>query len=181
MDDSLHLNTSPRGNLGPDGGVWVLGDSLVVWVDGATSTGRVYQVGRDSPTLVRTKTLPGAVRPLSEAEHKAAIAWYYRRWNIEPGAEGAPIEVVPPDHWSAWTRVVGDEEGNVWMRQGGPRILDPDKGERWARWSLADDSLRWVELPPGVEGLRFREGYVVGVERGEFGVESLVLLELMEM
>lgn len=177
--DSLHLNTTLQGNLGSDGGVWVLGDSLVAWVDGATSTGRLYQVGRDSLMLVRTKTLPGDVRPLSEAENKDAIAWYYRRSNTEPGAEGAPIEVVPPDHWSAWTKVVGDEKGNIWMRQGGPRILDPAKGERWARWSLADDSLRWVELPPGVEGLRFREGYVVGMEHGEFGVQSLVLLELV--
>ncbi len=179
LSDSLHISTSGFSNLGPDGGVWVMGDSLVVRVDGSASSGTIYQIGPDGLTLLRTKKLPGTAHPLTNRDREAAIAWLYRRWNTEPGAEDAPIEVVPPDHWSAWTKVVGDEKGNIWMRQGGPRILDPDKGERWARWSLADDSLRWVELPPGVEGLRFREGYVVGLERGQFGVQSLVLLELV--
>jgi hypothetical protein len=46
---------------------------------------------------------------------------------------------------------------------------------------LEDDRLEEFELPPGVESLQFREGHMVGMRRGEFGVQYLVLYRIMGM
>jgi hypothetical protein len=71
-------------------------------------------------------------------------------------------------------KVLGDDEENVWIRQGGVWNVDPSAGERWLRLSLQDGSMTGIELPPGVEALRFREGHLVG--SGRPSTESSVLV-----
>lgn len=172
--DSLRLSTVL--SLGPEGGPWVLGDSLLVQVDGARSLARIFRITPGGPELERTRSLPGRPRPLTPAEREGAIAWYFWFYGLDPdGTDHHIVEVVPPDSFPAWSKVLGDGDGAIWLRRGGSELIDPDRGERWMRWSLEDGSLDWVELPPGVEALRFREGYMLGKRRGDFEVEWLVL------
>lgn len=177
--DNLHLDSlrmSTVLSLGPEGGPWVLGDSLLVQVDGSRSLARIFRMTPSGPELERTRSLPGRPRPLTSAERKASVAWYFRFFGLDPeGSEHHIVEVVPPDSFPAWSRILGDGDGAIWLRRGGPEMIDPERGERWMRWSLEDGSLDWVELPPGVEALRFRDGYMVGKRRGDFEVEWLVL------
>ena len=179
-EDSLSIQTNAAVNPGPDGGAWVMSDSLLIEVDGEDSVLRVHRIEEGGPTLMEALGLPGAPRPVTPAEREMASRWYYRFYGVEQG-ESDVLEVIPPETWPAWTKVVGDDRGGVWIRQGGPRRMDPAEGERWARVSLEGGSLRWIELPPGVEALRFREGYMVGKRRGDFGVESLVLYRVTEL
>lgn len=176
--DSLRVSTTT--DLGADGDAWLMGDSLLIVVDGTVSNVSLYGVTPDGFRKLRERPLPGTRRPFTERDRERVSEWYFG--TVNPDArETGDIEavVVHSEWWSAWTKVRGDDAENVWLRRGGPWHLDSDAGERWVRWSLEDDSLREIHLPPGVEALRFREGYMVGVRTGEFGVEYLQLYRII--
>lgn len=164
-------------NLGPSGGTWVMGDSLLVLVDGVGSEGSLFLLTEDGLEEVRQRSLPGTRQRLTEADREAAANAYFRKYDVDP-AHTSIRRFVLPEYWSAWTRVRGDEKGGVWLRRGGPELVDPSRGEQWVRWDLADDEFRELDMPPGVEILQFGEGHAVGLRRDEWGVEYLVLYRI---
>jgi hypothetical protein len=177
LEDSLTVVTT--NTLGADGGSWVVGDSLVVLVDGV---GMKLSATRITPSgLVESieHVLPGASVPLTADDRDAAIRWLNWKFDVDPG-ESPPAEVVVPDRWSAWTSVHGDEAGKMWLRKGGPSHVNPESGERWVRWSLDAGYAGEIQLPAGVEALRFREGHLVAMRKGEFGIPYLLLFEVVE-
>lgn len=170
-------NMVTTNSLGADGDAWMVGDSLLVVVDGVVSRARVYRATPHGFEKVRERSLPGERIRLSDRDREAAIAWYYRRVNVDP-PESTIVDFVVPEWWPAWTVVRADDQDGVWIRRGGAWRVDPDSGERWVRWSLRNDDIQEVELPVGVEALQFREAHLVGLRKGEFGVESLVLYRI---
>lgn len=173
------LRVEPRVAANPAGGAWLLGDSLLVVVDGMESEATLYRVMPEGLERARDRTLPGRPHALTEQDRNAAEAWYYWRFNIDRDESRITEVVVPFESWSAWTLVRGDDAGGVWLRRGGPQRMDQRVGEHWVRWSLEEDSFRELQLPAQVEALAFRHGYVVALRRGAFGVEYLQLYRIM--
>jgi hypothetical protein len=132
------------------GGAWLLGDSLLVVVDGWDSRADLYQAGEAGLRLARTASLPARASAV----------------------RSGPAEEV-------WSAVLGDDRGNVWIRDGSIERLPTEAGERWLRWNLADESFAWVDVPPRVQVFRFREGHMVGRERGALGESRLVLYRIV--
>lgn len=175
-DEQFRIFTSF--NLGPDGGSWLLGDSLLVTLDANEGRAHLWRLTSSGIEEVRSRELSGERREVTSADRETVTASF--RWLQDLSTERRlAYEFVFPDSWSAWTAVLGDEEGNLWIRRGGPRNVDRTVGEQWVRWSLRDDAMTEVELPAGVEALRFREGHLVGKREDEWGVEYLVLYRLM--
>ena len=172
--DSLVM--SPTESLGPSGGAWVLGDSLLALVVGTEAL--LYQL-EERPKLTHRSRLPGASRPITEAEAELAARAYYRTYGLDP-EESSTTGFVLPEQWAPWTRVLGDDEGNLWLRRGGPELVDPTQGERWVRWRIGSGERDEVLIPPGVEALRFRDGYMVGMGYGTLGTQRLYLYRLRE-
>lgn len=176
-EDSLVMHTTE--NLGPSGGTWVIGDSLLVLVDGIQSEVSLYLLASGGLEKIRERPLPGARKALTAADREAAAEAYFRKYDLDPGHTSIRRFVLP-DYWSAWTRVRGDDEGGLWLRRGGPELVDPSLGEHWVRWDLADDSFRELQIPPGVEILQFGERHAVGLRRDDWGVEYLLLYEIFK-
>lgn len=83
----------------------------------------------------------------------------------------APLPDLMPVHGALAT----DAEGRLWVQRYTPPWED---GNEW--WVFAHDG-RWlgsVELPPGLEVFEIGEDYVLGLERDELDVESVVLLPM---
>jgi hypothetical protein len=175
--DSLVMHTVE--NLGPAGGTWVLGDSVLVLVDGNRSDAALFRIGPNGPELRRTKPLPGSPSELTADDRKAAAQAYFRKYDVDPSRTSIRGFVLP-EFWSAWTRVRGDDKGGVWLRRGGPELIDPARGERWVRWDLETDDFLEVEMPPGVEIHQFGEGHAVGFRRDGLGVQYLLLYRIVE-
>ena len=146
-------------------------------VDGANSRAIVYSVTQSGLEKVKDRPLPGSRTRLSRADRDEAISWFYRRWGVDPTESGI-VEWGIQEWWPAFTQVRGGDHDSVWIRRGGPHCVDPEKGERWLRWSLANDETRDAVLPVGVEALRFREGYMVGRRMDELGIHYLSLYRI---
>lgn len=171
-----HLSVLTSINLGPDGGSWLLGDSLLVTLDAAENRLRSWEITGAGLAVARVYALDGVGGRVSAEDREAAAEWVSTRFGRSPDDIA---EFVFPESWSAWTAVLGDDEGNVWIRRGGVRNVTPGLGERWLRLSLESGTTAELEIPPSVEVLRFREGHVVGKRRGEYGLEYLVLYRLL--
>ena len=164
-------------NIGPSGGTWVLGDSLLVLVDGALSTAEIWAADPDGWRLVLERSLNGERSQVTDVDKGLIEADYYRRHGLVP--EETTIQGFRvPEQWAAWTRVRGDGQGSVWIRRGGGELFDPGRGERWVRWTLEDNGFSEIEAPPGVEILQFGEGHAVGLRRDDLGVEYLLLFRI---
>ncbi|RMH14031.1 MAG: hypothetical protein D6701_11700, partial [Gemmatimonadetes bacterium] len=101
--DSLVMLTVPTWNLGPAGGSWVIGDTLLVHVDGKRSVGVVYRIDPEGLVKLREHRLPGEERPMTPEEHYRAREWYFRRVGLPPfpdpkkAKEGDLLDVIAPE------------------------------------------------------------------------------------
>lgn len=164
-------------NLGPEGGSWLLGDSLLATLNARESLLRFWHFTPMGPEVIAERSLGGERRRLTAADRRAASDWLDWKYGISP--EDTDLEYVFPEWWSPWTAVLGDSRGHIWIRRGGPRHVDQEAGEQWLRLSLDEQSAVELETPVGVEVLRIRDGYVVGKRTGAHGVEHLVLYRLV--
>ena len=181
----LRGQSGPRIDTRPSpfaaGGGWLFGDSLLVVVDGWEGRADLYQAGEAGMNLVRTDSLPArasAVRS-GPADEEKMTRWWMRFNGVEDLADSRVERVLAPERLPAWSSVLGDDRGNAWIRDGSVARLSTEEGERWLRWNLADDSFAWVEVPRGVQVFRFREGHMVGRERGALGEARLVLYRIV--
>lgn len=171
------LRTTGRGALGPAGGVWPLGDTAFVVIDGASSTAEFYRVEEDGPARTRSMQLGrhGSARP----DSLRAVNWWLDQVGLEEGEQGLQT-VVPPRVLPAWLRVLGDEDGRLWIERGDRNALTGERTIRWARWSPGQEELEWLEIPSTIRALSFREGVMIGLTRGEFGIERIVAYRIVE-
>lgn len=175
--DSLVMVT--RNTLGADGGAWVLGDSVLVVVNGVDSRAVLYAIGSSGLRLLREQDLPGERQPLSDRDRQRAVEWYYWRTGVDPSESTIEEFVIVAARWPAWSLVRGDNLGDIWLRRGGPQRVDRSAGEVWVRWSLTSNEFQELHVPAGVEVLQFGQGYAVGVRRDDLGVEKLVLFGIV--
>ena len=164
--------------IGPSGGVSMAGDSLVVILDGLRSELRVFRMSDGGPVEVRHVELPGEPTVVSREDRVAARDFYFGKYSVDP--EQTSIRRIEiGDRFPAWTEVIGDRDGVVWVRRGGPEVLQPLGTETWMRVDLSTGSSKELELPPGVRAHDFEGGFVVGSKTDEWGIQSLVLMEVL--
>ncbi len=180
--ESAGVRTSGRASAFTAGGAWLLGDSLLVIVDGWTNRANLYRMDAGGPSLSKTVTPPAvtAVARSRSGDQEKLKRWWLHRGGNESLDDTGVRRVFMPDSVPIWSKVVGDEEGNIWLRDGSVQRLRTEKGEHWLRWNVADGTFTWVDVPWGVEVLRFRDGYMVGRETLEFGTLGLSLFRLIE-
>jgi hypothetical protein len=166
---------NPSGlQLGPSGGGAVLGDSMIVLVDGSSSTATLIRVTRAALHKVRTVTLPGRATSVS-AQHRAILRQRFeQRWSGNSNVTDVRI----PETWPAWTRIEADENGIVWVRRGGGHTLEADPREHWVGWSTWSDRMSQLVLPPNVQAVRFQGDWLIARRKGEFDVEYLQLYRM---
>lgn len=171
------LSPAFQGAYGPAGGVWPLGDTAFVVIDGESSTAEFYRVEEDGPVPTRSMQLGrhGSARP----DSVRAVQWWLDYVGLPDGHETLR-RVVPPRILPAWLRVLGDETGRLWIERGDRNALTGDSTIRWARWSPGQEELEWLEVPSTIKALSFREGVMVGLIRGDFGVERIVAYRIVE-
>jgi hypothetical protein len=87
-----------------------------------------------------------------------------------------PVARIPlPEAKAAYTRVLSDSEGTIWVQQSGRW---PGRSQAW--W-VFDASGRWlgaVGMPVGLRVLAIDDEFVIGVFRDEFDVEHVRLHRL---
>ena len=172
FQEALMMHTTE--GMGPSGGMAVLGDSLLLLIDGYASTVRFYDLRAVGPKVREERKLPGTVVPVTHAHRAAATPLYIKR---HPGSSWAE-QVHIGDHFPAWSKVIGGTNEQIWLRRGGPEVLDPEAAERWVRWDVRSGALAEVHTPPGVRVLAFGEDRMVGVREDALDVQYLVMYRM---
>lgn len=163
--------------IGPSGGVTMSADSLVVILDGWRSELKMLRMSDRGPVGVRSLELPGEPTPVTREDRVAAREFYFGKYSVDPGQTSIRrIEIG--DHFPAWTGLIGDREGVVWVRKGSAEVLQPLGTERWMRFDLTTGASSELELPPGVRAHDFRGGYAVGARTDEWGIQYLLLMKV---
>lgn len=164
--------------LGPDGDAWVLGDSMMVAVEGSTSEATVWRIDGTMRLEGRRRTLPASPRRrIEDGERDGIISWHVGRFGLDQPDPRIAYYVLP-EYWPRWTRVRSDGRGNIWLRSGAS--ARPELGETWLRWSIETDTLLEVRFPPRTEILQFGGRHAVGVRRDDLGIEYVQLYEIRE-
>jgi hypothetical protein len=168
-----------------------------IGAEGAAEPGRLVITPGHEPELrmfgaegqlVRIVRIAGGPQPLSEAEFAREVE---RRIEEQASSEDARRELrrrhslMPvPAAAPAWTHILLDPEGDVWVehfrpdwenRMFGDRLVGP------ARWTVFDAEgviQATVEVPAGFTPHQVTSEGLLGVHRDELGVEYVQLLRL---
>lgn len=169
-ESRLSLGPAPAG---PTGAAVVLGDSVVVVLDGLEGRLDVRPSG---------STMEGPPPGRLVLPHRAERASPEdRQLLIELGlgdilSDSRTSDPRAPEVLSGWTALEAGSQGTVWARRGGSEALRRT-AEEWWRFALDESRAPVVlRLPDGARALHFRDGWVVGVRTTEVGEERLVLL-----
>jgi hypothetical protein len=162
-------------SVGAGGGFDEVGDSLVVLVNGFSSTATVYRRTQHGVKVERKRSLPGAAHALTEKEKRSISVRFFERSGLDQ--RGRDVRI--PDTASAFTAVRGTDGENVWLRRGGSGNL-LGGAEHWVRWTMMDDSFAELAFPDGVEGLDVSVDLFLAVRTGAYNEQYLQLYRIID-
>lgn len=163
------LTPSGVSMLGPSGGLVTISDTTFVVVDGSAGEAHWYRVTDQGPRLGQSTVLPGARLGALPLDSARAVEWWFETSGVDRDDESV-IEIVPPSATGPWLKAMAGTSGSFWLMKGGADRISSD-GASWARWNPATNEIEWLTVPPGLEPLSFAEDVLVGVRRGEWGIQ----------
>ena len=197
VDSQLMLRYSPDGTVADTVGRFP-GRQWYVWSDGTRAasfplpfgwsakaavrdgtiyvgTGETYEVSRfnEEGMLLGVARIEIENRPVSRSDRRRDRA---RR--LGGGATRAPssrdmLDAIPyPSEMPAFTALLTDRLGNVWIRRG---LASPSSPGRWMILSPEGRPVARLETPPHGGIFDVADGYLVGMWRDELDVESMRL------
>jgi hypothetical protein len=152
----------------------------------AVAEGNVY-VGTSESHEVRVYDPDGVLQRLirwegDELTLSSEVAEEYFEWEVnrvpsgaQPGVRREFTDMTLPDTRPAYSELMVDELGNLWVREFDP-IRDATQ-----RWLVCDSNGVWLgrmTFPPRYTVLEILDDRVVGVERDDLDVERVVVYEL---
>lgn len=165
---------STQVGIGPAGDAVVLGDTMVVIVDGVAGELLFMSLDSGGPTLSSSVPLGSAGGPISTDEEE----WILRR-TVETLGSLPPMwddELKAPANWSAWTAVVDGGDGSVWVREGGREHAFDGGREVWHHLDLPSGRTTGrVTLDADVRLLAVRDDLALTVRVDDLDVETLQL------
>ena len=175
MPDGGILSTATTPIMGREQWATVAGDKIVVGVSDQFEL-RVYGSDGQLERLIRAPFLDRAAtaeewREAIEEEIESRDAATNPRRAVEALAELVPAPDVRP----AFSGLIGDSEGYVWVR---PYL--PTRGQP-AAWTVVDPKgqlLGTVDLPEGFSPTEIGQDYLLGTSRDEMGVEYVHMYRL---
>ncbi len=167
----LRWGTSERWWPAPFPPPWpaLLSDRFVTW---EPESARLVAMGLDG-TLLAVASIGIAPRPVTE---RMKSDWFATLLGDTPvRLAPSPLQDMPfPTHVPVYTDLRGDD-GLVWARRGlGPSAAD----QRWDVFTGDLSYLATLGLPGDLDVRRFSRTRIIGVQRDEYDVESLVSLSL---
>lgn len=160
---------------GPGGAVEVLGDSLLVVMDGTESNIRLLSL--DAGELVESGGWSLPRRPVAVSRDQSA--WLEESVQQRFGEDPRIGDFRVPGEWSAWTALEDGRDGSIWLSRGGPQHHHLNQGfEVWERWSLDGKKIEEVGFPRRVSVLSFSGDLVLARRLDELDVHYLQLYEL---
>ena len=165
-------NSRPMG-VGAGGGVAQVSDSIILLLDGMSARATFYRHTPQGLSVIRTHSLPGEARALTDAEKEEVVHRYNQRWDHDQDER----EYRVPDSVAAWSGVEVSESGVVWLKRGATGGLFGGR-EVWVRWSPQAETFRRMALPEDVRVLDIDRGLVLALRRGEFNEPYLQLYRI---
>lgn len=158
------------GRLGPSAALGVLGDSMVIVLDGMAATLRWLRPSEGELREVRRVQLPWSSRAMTDSDR------YFALGAVE--ARVGPLMGDPeyPDRLPGGDMVEESPTGSVWVRKGGTGSVG--QAEVWQEYSSTGDVGRSVTLPKTSRALAFGENVVLATRTDALGVVFLQLHRL---
>lgn len=158
------------GRLGPSAALGVLGDSMVIVLDGMAATLRWLRPLEGELREVGWVHLPWSSRAMTDSDREFALD------AVE--ARVGPLIGDPeyPERLPAGDMVKVSPTGSVWVRRGGTGSVG--KAEVWQEYSSTGDLGRSLTLPRTSRALAFGENVVLATRTDALGVVFLRLSRL---
>ncbi|MEQ9570242.1 MAG: 6-bladed beta-propeller [Longimicrobiales bacterium] len=173
-ESRLSLGPAPAG---PSGAAVVLGDSLVVVLDGMRGSIEVTRAdGVAGQAAARSLDLPYGAESVSARSRELLIELGVGDIIDDPRTS----DPRAPNALSGWTALEAGARSTVWARRGGAAAIQ-GRREEWWRFDLRRVGEPLVlRLPAGLRAIHFGDGVLVGVRQSALGEDRLVLLRWSE-
>lgn len=164
--------------IGATGDAAVVGDSMMAVLDGMR--GEVCLIHAEDRVCSPS-------RSFDLGERGGPIATADKEWIVDQVIEGLNGQLHPrwddqlrtPERWSAWTAILSDLEGSVWIRKGGRDHAFRKGGEMWHQLSLESGLVASrIQLPPDTRLLAVQGELLLTVRTDALDIEYLQLREL---